>query len=91
MVMRDWLDGLRLGMITGVLTVIGAEALAAVIAYFFGEVGVLRIESQHDPQNPASGRVMQKCGMQKLDYEEDLEYKGVMRHCIYYGIEKANV
>ena len=31
MVMRDWLDGLRLGMITGVLTVIGAEALAAVI------------------------------------------------------------
>lgn len=40
-----------------------SEALAAVIAFFFEEVGVNRIESQHDPNNPNSGRVMKKCGM----------------------------
>jgi len=40
-----------------------SEALHAVIDYLFSEVGMNRIESQHDPENPASGRVMQKCGM----------------------------
>lgn len=40
-----------------------SEALAAVIAFFFEQVGAMRIESQHDPENPNSGRVMRKCGM----------------------------
>ena len=40
-----------------------SEALAAVIAYLFREVGVNRIETQHDPANPHSGGVMRKCGM----------------------------
>ena len=31
MAMRDWLDGLRFGMLTGALMVIGVEALIAVI------------------------------------------------------------
>ena len=42
-----------------------AEALAAVIEYLFGQVGVNRIEAMHDPRNPASGRVMAKCGMRQ--------------------------
>jgi ribosomal-protein-alanine N-acetyltransferase len=39
------------------------EALSRVINFFFGEVGFNRIEAMHDVLNPASGRVMQKCGM----------------------------
>ena len=39
------------------------EALRAVMAYLFDEVGYHRIEAMHDPNNPNSGRVMRKCGM----------------------------
>ena len=39
------------------------EALSAVIAFFFDEVGINRVEAEHDPNNPASGRVMEKSGM----------------------------
>lgn len=40
-----------------------SEALNAIIAFFFDKVGVLRIDSRHDPRNPNSGAVMRKCGM----------------------------
>ena len=40
-----------------------SEALSAVIAYLFREVGFNRIEARHDANNPASGGVMKKCGM----------------------------
>lgn len=40
-----------------------AEALTALIDFFFDEVGFNRIEADHDPNNPASGRVMEKSGM----------------------------
>lgn len=39
------------------------EAFGAVIRYLFDEVGVNRIEAAHDVRNPASGRVMEKCGL----------------------------
>ncbi|SCJ82489.1 Ribosomal-protein-serine acetyltransferase [Anaerotruncus sp. 2789STDY5834896] len=41
------------------------EALAAIIDFFFIRVGFLRIAAGHDLQNPASGRVMVKCGMRR--------------------------
>ena len=47
-----------------------SEALKAVIDFFFYEVGANRIESRHDPRNPHSGIVMQKCGM---------KYEGTLR------------
>lgn len=47
-----------------------SEALAALIGFFFEDVGVNRIESRHDPRNPNSGKVMQKCG---------LMYEGTLR------------
>lgn len=50
------------------------EAYKAVVRYFFEEVGVNRIEAQHDPRNPASGKVMQKCG---------LRYEGTLRQADY--------
>ena len=40
------------------------EALGEVIRFFFEDVGVNRIETRHDPNNPHSGAVMRKCGMQ---------------------------
>ncbi|MDU5108465.1 GNAT family N-acetyltransferase [Clostridium sp.] len=49
---------------------ITSEALKALIKYFFEEVGVNRVESRHDPNNPNSGKVMMKCGM---------KYEGTMR------------
>lgn len=62
-----------------------SEALDAVISYFFEQVGVKRIESQHDPNNPNSGKVMKKCGM---TYEgtlrkADFSNRGIVDACMY--------
>lgn len=48
------------------------EALSAVIRFLFEEVGAEAVSAAHDPKNPNSGRVMQKCGMR---------YDGLKRHC----------
>lgn len=65
------------------------EAMKAVMAYLFEEVGAQRIEAGHDPNNPASGAVQRKCG---------LRYEGTFRRRIrsnqgitdvaWYGILK---
>lgn len=49
------------------------EAMQAVMKYLFEEVGMQRIEAGHDPENPASGAVIRKCG---------LKYEGTLRHRI---------
>lgn len=53
---------------------LATEALRAVIAYTFDTMDVNRIEAQHELDNPASGRVMEKCGMVK---------EGVLRQRLY--------
>ena len=40
-----------------------SEALNGLMAFFFEEVGVGRIQARHDPRNVGSGAVMRKCGM----------------------------
>ena len=40
------------------------EALRAVLAFSFDTLSLHRVEAQHDIRNPASGRVMEKAGMQ---------------------------
>ena len=62
-----------------------SEAFSAIISFFFEEVKVNRIESQHDPNNPNSGKVMLKCG---LTYEgtlrqADWSNKGIVDACMY--------
>lgn len=62
-----------------------SEAFSAIIPFLFLEVGVNRIESQHDPNNPNSGKVMKKCG---LKYEgtlrqADFSNKGIVDACMY--------
>ena len=64
---------------------IATEAFQAIIPFFFEDVGVNRIESQHDPHNENSGKVMLKCG---LIYEgtlrqADFSNKGIVDACIY--------
>ena len=46
------------------------EALKAVMDFLFDEVGLNRVAACHDPNNPASGRVMEKAGM---------KYEGILR------------
>jgi ribosomal-protein-alanine N-acetyltransferase len=46
------------------------EAVKTVIHFFFNEVGFNRISAYHASENPASGKVLQKCGM---------TYEGTMR------------
>jgi ribosomal-protein-alanine N-acetyltransferase len=50
------------------------EALQAVIRFGFEEMHLYRVEAQHEIDNPASGRVMEKAGMRK---------EGVLRGRIY--------
>ena len=49
---------------------ITAEAFKQVIHYLFEELGVQCITAKHDTENPNSGKVMQKCGMQYVGTKE---------------------
>lgn len=67
-----------------------SEALKAVMDFLFDVVEVQRIESRHDPRNPNSGKVMEKCGMK---YEgtlrcSDRNNQGICDAC-YYGLLKG--
>lgn len=62
-----------------------SEALKAVMDFMFDTVEVNRVESRHDPRNPNSGKVMQKCGMK---YEgtlrsADRNNQGICDACYY--------
>lgn len=42
---------------------ITSEAFAGIIPFLLEEVKVKRVDSRHDPDNIASGKVMEKCGL----------------------------
>lgn len=53
------------------------EAVKATLDFFFGEVSFYRVHCYHADQNPASGQVMEKCGMRR---------EGVMKEaCVCNG------
>ena len=69
---------------------ITSEALKAVMDFLFDIVGINRIEARHDPRNPNSGKVMEKCGMK---YEgtlrgSDWNNQGICDAC-YYALLKS--
>ena len=65
------------------------EALRAIMALCFEGLEVNRFEANHYAENPASGRVMEKCGMQREGYFVQSEkVKGVFRDCVHYGITR---
>ena len=65
------------------------EAYKAVLRYFFKEVGAYRIEAYHAPENPASGKVMQKCGLtcEGTLRRADISNMGIV-DAVVYGILK---
>ena len=69
---------------------ITSEAFKGIIPFLFEEVKVQRIESQHDPNNPNSGKVMLKSG---LNFEGTLRQvdwnnKGIVDASIYSLLAK---
>lgn len=69
---------------------ITSEALKAVMEFLFDVVDVNRIEARHDPRNPNSGKVMEKCGMKYEGtlHSSDWNNQGVCDAC-YYALLKS--
>lgn len=67
------------------------EAYKAVLKYFFEEVGANRIEAYHAPENPASGKVMEKCGLrfEGILRKGDYSNQGIVDAAVY-GIIKED-
>lgn len=63
------------------------EAFSGAIAYLFG-CGFDTVLAGAFSENPASIRVMEKCGMTKQPQTEQIEYRGSIHHCVYYAITK---
>ena len=63
------------------------EALRAAIGALF-EKGFVRVEAGAFEGNTASLRVMEKCGMEKIDKTEPIEYRGKIYRCVYRAIER---
>ena len=68
------------------------EALNRVIAFLFETVGFHRIMLCHDVQNPASGRVMQKCGLRPegIFRGERKRKDGTWMDVAYYAILRTD-
>jgi len=66
---------------------ITSEAFTAVIKFLMDEVKANRIEARHDPRNPNSGKVMQKCGLQYEGTlkESDINNQGIC-DAAWYGL-----
>lgn len=68
----------------------GTEAARAILHYGFHNLGLNRIHARHMTNNPASGRIMQKLGMQ---YEGTLRHAafrfGSFEHLALYGLLRA--
>ena len=69
---------------------ITSEALKAVTEFLFDVVDVNRIEARHDPRNPNSGKVMEKCGMKYEGtlHSSDWNNQGICDAC-YYALLKS--
>ena len=63
------------------------EAVRRFLAYCFDEKGMKKVTASFFPENAASRRVMEKCGM-TFDHvsEKELTYLGVERDLIYYAV-----
>ena len=59
------------------------DALKLAIGEMF-EKGCTQVITGAFSSNLASIRVMEKCGMTKLDKTDEIEYRGVTHTCVYY-------
>lgn len=60
------------------------EMFSAMIEKLFQD-GFSEIITGAFEENSASIRVMEKCGMKKLDKTDRIEYRGVTHTCVYYS------
>ena len=66
------------------------ESFRAVIGELF-RLGYEQVTAGYFEENPASGRVMEKCGMHKLELVSHEYYQGREHRTLYYGIEKTDL
>ena len=68
------------------------EALNAVIRSAFSSLPLNRLEAQHDLRNPASGRVMEKCGMVREGIlRQRIRNKGEWIDVVLYAILRSDL
>lgn len=68
------------------------EALRAVIASAFSALPLNRLEAQHDIRNPASGHVMEKCGMKKEGMlRQRIRNKGELVDVALYAVLRSDL
>lgn len=60
------------------------EMLSAVLEDLF-ERGFSTVIAGAFEKNRASFRVMEKCGMKRIEKEDDIVYHNELRHCLYYA------
>ena len=63
------------------------EALSALIDHLLSH-GFYEVTAGAFSENLASIRVMQKCGMVKIDKTEDITYRGITNTCVFYSVNK---
>ena len=63
------------------------EALIACIEELF-RIGYTTIKAGYFEENLASGRVMEKSGMHKVEHTDTIEYRGTTHLCINYEISR---
>ena len=63
------------------------EAVKKAIKELFA-LGYCEIVAGAFAENPASIRVMEKNGMQRLEKIEEIDYRGKIHHCVFYSIRK---
>lgn len=67
------------------------EALAAMIGFGFEELQLNKVCASHFRTNPASGRVMEKCGMIKEgELKEHVKRKDVYYDMVVYGLTRRD-
>jgi len=63
------------------------EALAGAIEWLL-ERGFRGVVTGAFEENLASTRVMEKCGMERLEKQDEIEYRGKVHSCVYYTYRK---
>lgn len=70
-----------------------SEALGAVLRHLLLELGINRVEAYHSLENPASGRVMEKAGMQREGTcrQKYRASTGALQDCALYAILRQDL
>jgi [ribosomal protein S5]-alanine N-acetyltransferase len=70
---------------------VATEAVTAILAFAFDTLGLHRVQASHLPRNPASGRVMQKVGMQREGLQRGRYRKGdVYEDVVEYAVLRSD-